>query len=203
MKNYTIRKETPADRRLAEELTREAFWNRYRPGCVEHYVLHQFRSRPEFISALDLVMEQDGRLIGHVMYVRAAIQTDDGRTLPVCTFGPISILPERQGQGYGSALLRHSMEKAREMGAGALVITGNIGFYGKHGFVTAKSKNIRYAADPEADYCLIAELTPGYLDGVSGVYTDPAGYFVDEQAAEAFDAAFPPKEKRKLPGQLV
>ena len=202
MQNYTIRTETPADYRTVENLTREAFWNVYRPGCTEHYVLHRFRGLPDFVPELDLVMEVEGKLVGHVMYVRSAIQTDDGRTVPIMTFGPISIAPEYKRRGYGTILLRCSMEKAKEMGAQALAITGNIDFYGKSGFVVSKTKGVRYEDDPDADYFLIAELEQGFLDGISGTYKDPAGYFVDEQEAEEFDAAFPPKEKLKLPGQL-
>ena len=202
MQPYRIRTETPADYRAVETLTREAFWNVYRPGCLEHYVLHQFRGQPDFVPELDLVLEAEGALIGHVMYVRSAIQTDDGRTLPIMTFGPISIAPQWKRQGYGTVLLRHSMELAREMDAGALAITGNLGFYGKSGFVVAKTRGIRYADDPDADYFLVAELEPGFLTGVSGTYRDPAGYFVDETEADRFDASFPPKEKLKLPGQI-
>ena len=97
------------------------------------------------------------------------------------------------------------MEKAKEMGAGALAITGNILFYGKSGFVPAKAKGVRYADDPDADYLLIRELTPGFLCGVSGTYRDPDGYFVCEKNPDgfaAFEATFPPKQKLKLQGQL-
>ncbi|MGN1004807.1 MAG: GNAT family N-acetyltransferase [Oscillospiraceae bacterium] len=202
MQKAIIRRETPNDYREVENLTREAFWNVYRPGCLEHYVLHTFRTDPAFVPELDLVMELDGEIIGHVMYARSAIKTDDGGTVPIMTFGPISIAPEFKRQGYGTILLRHSMELAKAMGAGALAIAGNIGFYGKSGFVVSKTKGVRYEDDPDADYFLIAELEPGFLNGISGTYKDPDGYFVDENEAEEFDAAFPPKEKLKLPGQL-
>ena len=202
MQNIIIRNETSADYRTVENLTREAFWNVYRPGCLEHYVLHTFRTDPAFVPELDLVMEKDGEIMGHVMYVRSAIKTDDGRTIPIMTFGPISIAPQFKRQGYGKVLLEYSMEKAKEMGAGALAITGNIDFYGKSGFVVSKNRGVRYEDDPDADYFLIAELEPGFLNGITGTYKDPDGYFVDENEAEAFDAAFPPKEKLKLPGQL-
>nr|MDD6336651.1 acetyltransferase [bacterium] len=66
MKPYIIRKETPADYRTVENLTREAFWNVYRPGCLEHYVLHLFRDRDDFVPELDFVMEVEGNIIGHV-----------------------------------------------------------------------------------------------------------------------------------------
>ena len=205
-KNITIRPETESDNRAVENLTREAFWNVYRPGCMEHYVLHCFRTDPAFVPELDLVMELDGTLIGHIMYARSEIACSDGRALPIMTFGPISIAPEYKRQGYGKCLLDYSMEKAKEMGAGALAITGNILFYGKSGFVPAKSKGIRYADDPDASYLLIKELTPGFLSGISGTYKDPEGYFVCEHDPDGFaqfEATFPEKEKQKLPGQLV
>lgn len=204
-KNYIIRLETKADYRATENLTREAFWNVYRPGCMEHYVLHCYRSDPAFVPQLDFVMEREGELIGQVIYVRSEILCDDGTRLPILTFGPIGIAPAFKRQGYGKILLDYSMEKAKELGAGALAITGNILFYGKSGFVPAKTKGVRYADDPEASYFLIKELIPGFLDGVSGSYKDPEGYFVcekDPQGFEAFEATFPEKEKLRLPGQL-
>lgn len=204
MKNdYTIRRETSTDYRTVENLTREAFWNVYRPGCTEHYVLHCYREREDFVPELDLVMEKDGEIIGHVMYAKSKIHTDGGKEVPIMTFGPISIAPAYKRQGYGTSLLRHSMEKAKEMGCGALAITGNIDFYGKSGFVVAKTKGIRYADNPVADYFLIAELIEGFLNGVSGIYKDPDGYFVEEAEIDEFDRQFPPKEKLKLPGQLA
>lgn len=204
--DYIIRLEKPSDYRETENLTREAFWNVYRPGCTEHYVLHCYRDKADFVPELDFVMEKDGRIIGHVMYVRAVIQSDDGREIPIMTFGPISIAPEYKRKGYGKALLDYSMEKARELGAGALCMEGNIDFYGKSGFVVASTKGIHYYAEPrenEVPYFLLKELKEGFLDGVTGTYHTPEGYFIDEEAAERFDAGFPPKQKLKLPGQLV
>lgn len=200
-----IRRGTPADYDAVEHLTREAFWNVYRPGCTEHYVVHVLRNDPAFVPELDLVMERNGQLIGHVMYMRAKITADDGRELPVMTFGPISIHPDFQRQGLGKRLLDESMERAKELGAGALCIEGNIAFYGKSGFVVAGTRGIRYHGEPEqkmVPYFLLKELRPGFLDGVTGVYHTPQGYYVEETAAEDFDRNFPPKEKLKLPGQL-
>ena len=98
----TIRRERPADYAAVEQLTREAFWNVYRPGCMEHYVVHVLRDDPAFVPELDLVLEREGQLIGHVLYMRAQLHIVDGRILPVMTFGPISIHPDFQGQGYGA-----------------------------------------------------------------------------------------------------
>ena len=206
MKNdCIIRLERTEEHRETETLVREAFWNVYRPGCLEHYVLNQLRSDEAFVPELNFVMEKDGRLIGQNMFMRAAIKADDGSDLPIMTMGPICISPELQGQGYGKILLDYSLEKAAELGCGALCFEGNINFYGKSGFTYASEFGIRYHGLPEgadASFFLCKELKKGYLDGISGEYTPPKGYFVDEAEAEEFDKQFPPKEKLKLPTQL-
>ena len=203
--DYTIRLERSEEHRDVENLIREAFWNVYRPGCSEHYVIHVLRDDPAFVKELDFVMEQDGRLIGQNMFMKTVIQADDGRVVPVLTMGPIGILPELKRQGYGKALLDYSLEKATELGFGAVLFEGNIDFYGKSGFDYASKFGIRYhdlPEDADASFFLCKELVPGYLDGVTGVYQTPQGYYVDDADVDAFDKAFPPKEKLKLPGQI-
>ena len=206
MKNdCIIRLEKTEEHRETEALVREAFWNVYRPGCLEHYVLNQLRNDEAFVPELNFVMEKDGRLIGQNMFMRAAIKADDGSDLPIMTMGPICISPELQGQGYGKRLLDYSLEKAAELGCGALCFEGNINFYGKSGFTYASEFGIRYHGLPEgadASFFLCKELKKGYLDGISGEYTPPKGYFVDAAEAEEFDKQFPPKEKLKLHTQL-
>ena len=56
--------ERPEDYREVETLIRESFWNVYRPGCLEHYVIHVLRDDPAFVPELDFVMEKDGAIIG-------------------------------------------------------------------------------------------------------------------------------------------
>lgn len=206
MSHIIIRNETPADHRAVEYLVRESFWNVYRPGCLEHYALHVLRDDPAFVKELDFVMELDGRIIGQNMFMRAVIEADDGRQIPIMTMGPICIANDLKRQGYGKLLLDYSLEKAKELGCGALCFEGNIGFYGKSGFGYAREKGLRYRGLPEGaddSFFLCRELIPGYLNGVTGVYGPPEGYFVDEAACEEFDRSFPPKVKLKLPGQLV
>ena len=203
--DYTIRLEKKAEHRAVENLVREAFWNVYRPGCSEHFVIHVLRGDPAFVKELDFVMEKDGELIGQNMFMRTVIEADDGRVIPVLTMGPIGITPERKRQGYGKRLLDCSLEKAAAMGFGAVLFEGNIGFYGKSGFDYARKFGIRYHDLPEGaddSFFLCKELIPGYLDDVTGVYQTPQGYYVDDADVEAFDKAFPPKEKLRLPGQI-
>ena len=203
--DYTIRLEKKEDHRAVENLVRESFWNVYRPGCSEHYVIHVLRDDPAFVKALDFVMEKDGELIGQNMFMRTVINADDGRVIPVLTMGPIGITPKLKRQGYGKKLLDYSLEKTAAMGFGAVLFEGNIGFYSKSGFDYARNFGIRYHDLPEdADdsFFLCKELIPGYLDGVTGVYQTPQGYYVDDVDVEVFDKAFPPKEKLRLPGQI-
>ena len=208
IREYNIRLEEPADWQEVENLTREAFWNVYRPGCLEHFVLNRYRSNPDFIPELDLVMEVGGRIIGHVMYSRAELTSDGGDVLPAWTLGPISIHPDWKRKGYGLSLLRFSLEKAREMGIGILCFEGNVDFYGKAGFVLASSLGIHYHAEPKDDpvpYFLAQELVPGYLGDREWTYCPPKGYFVadeDPEGFERYDAAFPAKEKHFMEGQL-
>ena len=218
--DYTIRLERTEDCREVENLVRESFWNVYRPGCSEHYVIHVLRDDPAFVKELDFVMrlsvqendpgehsvaEQNGKLIGQNMFMRTVIEADDGRVIDVLTMGPIGITPELKRRGYGKKLLDYCLEKATAMGFGAVLFEGNIDFYGKSGFTYARNFGIRYHDLPEGvddSFFLCKELIPGYLDDVTGVYRTPQVYYVDDADVEEFDKAFPPKEKLRLPGQI-
>ncbi len=203
--DYTIRLERTEEHGEVENLIRESFWNVYRPGCSEHYVIHVLRDDPAFVKELDLVMEQGGKLIGQNMFMKTVILSDDGREIPVLTMGPICITPALRRKGYGKKLLDDSLHKAKRMGFGAVLFEGNIDFYGKSGFDYARKFGIRYHDLPDGaddSFFLCKELTPDYLDGITGVYQTPPGYYVDDRDVEAFDKSFPPKEKLKLPGQI-
>ncbi len=168
-------------------------------------MIHVLRGDPAFVKELDFVMEKDGRLIGQNMFMKTVINADDGRDIEVLTMGPICITPELKRRGYGKILLDYSLEKAAAAGFGAVLFEGNIGFYGKSGFDYSSRFGIRYHDLPEgadSSFFLCKELISGYLDGVTGVYRTPTGYYVDETDAEEFDRSFPQKEKLNLPGQI-
>ena len=183
-----IRRETPADYRTVENLVRESFWNVYRPGCVEHFVLKCLRDAEAFVPELDFVMVKDGEIIGQNVFVKAEIRCDDGASFPILTMGPICIVPEYKRQGYGKKLLDYSLEKAAAYGA--------------------SSKGIRYHDLPEGaddSFFLCRELVPDALASVRGEYAPPRCYFVAEENPDAFERyekTFPPKEKLTLPGQI-
>jgi len=203
--NCLIRREKQAEHFAVENLVREAFWNVYRPGCLEHYVLHILRTQADFVPELDFVMEREGQLIGQSISFRAAVKADDGRSIPILMLGPICIAPEQQRHGYGKILLSHTFHEAQKLGFGAYCFEGNIDFYGKCGTRLASEYGIRYhglAEGEDASFFLCKELLPGFLDGVSGEYATPEAYLVDAGEAAEFDKHFPPKTKHSLPGQL-
>ena len=204
-KDIIIRLEREEDYRENENLIREAFWNVYCPGCKEHYLMHVLRNEDSCVNELNFVMEKAGKIIGQNVFAKTVIEADDGRVIDVLTMGPICITPELKRQGYGKMLLDYTVEKAKEMGFGAVLFEGNIDFYGKSGFDYSSKFGIRYhdlPEDADSSFFLCKELKPGYLDDVTGVYQTPEVYYVKDDEVEEFDKAFPPKQKLKLPGQL-
>lgn len=209
MTDYNIRLERSEDYYTVENLVREAFWNVYRPGCMEHYVLHCFRNRPEFVKELDFILESKGKIIAQVMFVKAQLRRDDGKLIPILTFGPIGVLPQFKRHGWGKILLDYALQQAEKMGFGAVCMEGNIDFYKHCGFDLASKNHIHYEGMPREDkveFFLCKELKGEYLkanlEGQDATYSTPQGYFVDEKDVEEFDKTFEPKEKLKLPGQL-
>jgi predicted N-acetyltransferase YhbS len=196
--HFSLRSETPQDFRAVEEVTREAFWNLFVPGCDEHFLAHVMRTHPDFIAPLDFVAESDGEVVGNIMYCRSHVVDiqDSSHSLATITFGPISVLPTHQKKGIGSALIRHSLEKARQLGFQAVIIQGHPHNYCKHGFRSAKDFAI---ADSEGNYpysLLVLPLHEDYFRGYQWRYIPSAVYSLDQSASAAFDAHFEHKEKK-------
>ncbi|HSK69550.1 MAG TPA: N-acetyltransferase [Candidatus Limnocylindria bacterium] len=202
----TLRPERPEEYRETEEVTREAFYNRYAPGTTTHYVLHLLRKDPAFEPWHSIVAEYDGAVIGHILLSPAFIRRESGEDVPVLTIGPVTVLPAAALRGVGSALMREAMARAREHGAPAVVLTGNPAYYRRFGFVSASRFGIRYPgvpADREAAFFMAYPLEDGALDGCGGLYEASPLFEADGPEFDAFDATFPPRRKLKLPGQLV
>lgn len=169
--NFTIIQEEAKDFFTVENLVRETFWNVYQPGCDEHFIVKHYRSNPDFIKELSLVLEVDDKIIGYIMYSKAQIDCNDGTKLDVATFGPLAIYPDFQRQGFGKILVDYSLEKAKELGIPCVLICGSGEFYGKSGFVPSTTKGIRYADDSERDapYFLCKELKEDFLKDIFGI----------------------------------
>ena len=203
--NIKIRLEKESDYKYAENLVRESFWNVYRPGCIEHFLLHELRKSVNFIKGLDFVMELDNRIIGQVAFVKSSIKNKDNEDVTILTLGPICIANEYKRKGYGKILLDYSINKARELGYGVIFLEGNIDFYSKSGFNYASKYNIKYHGlndEDDSSFFLCLELKENFLENIKGEYYTPIEYLINEEDALKFDGSFLKKEKLKLPGQL-
>lgn len=193
--NIEIRNETEKDFREVEELTREAFWNLYFPGCNEHYLVHQIRNHPDFIKELDFVAEYNGKIVGNIMYTKAWLINENGQEIEIISFGPLSVLPECQRKGIGSSLVNHTKNAAHEKGIKGIVIFGDPHNYCKHGFKSGKDLNI---SDMNGEYpygMLALALEEQAFEGHTWKFKYSDVFNVNEEEAEEFDKSFCTKEK--------
>jgi len=200
-----IRLEEPKDYRTVEELTRAAFNNpdridRSKIDCpMEHHMVHRLREKDGIIS-LDFVAELNGRIVGHIIYSNAYILQPDNSKIDVLNFGPISVWPELQKTGIGSALMKRSIEEARKLGYGAILFFGHPEYYPRFGFVEAKEFGITDCNGENYPSFMAMELKEGYLKNVSGKFIEADIYNDDlnrEQAKE-FDKNSAPNDWRHL-----
>ena len=198
-----IRRETEADYRAVEEVTRKAFYNLYAPGCVEHYLAHVMRGHQDFLPELDFVAEKGGRVIGNIMYTKARLTDALGEEKEILTFGPVSVLPEYQRMGYGKMLMEFSFTKAAALGYDVIVIFGDPNNYVSCGFKSCKKYNISLEDGTFPAAMLVKELVPGALDGRAWVYHDSPVMRVDGEAAARFDEGFEKLEKTYRASQEV
>ena len=174
-----IRREEEKDYFENEALVREAFYNIYRPGCIEHYVLHKLRNDKCFMPLLDYVIEEDGKIIASIVYAIGKLTYDDNTNKNILTFGPVSVHPKYQKRGYAEKLINYTMDKAKSLGYNEIIISGNEEYYKKYGFVKASLYDIKHA-----------------------LYSDPECYIVSEEEANEYDKSFPYKEKVQNDNQL-
>lgn len=201
MNNLIIRNETEKDYTIVEEMTREAFWNLYVPGCDEHYLVHTMRSHEDFIPALDLVAEADGKIVGNIMYTKARLIDEAGNEKPILTFGPLCVRPGYQREGIGKELLRVSFEKALAMGYDTVVIFGNPANYVARGFKSCMRFNVCVDGGIFPSAMMVKELKPGVFDGRRWFYRESPVYHFDQSKVEEYDQRFPAKEKESKPHQ--
>ena len=193
--NIQIRLEQPADYRETEQVMREAFWNYYSPGCTEHYLLHIMRGSPNFIPELDFVAVADGKIIGSVVFLKSFILGDDDKRYEVLSLGPIAVLPAYWRTGIGRMLIGHARAAAQASGHRAILLCGDPRYYTKVGFTAAEQFGIRTSENKYFAALHACPLYPDALKGVAGRYFEDEIYNVDETAAKAFDAHFPPKKR--------
>lgn len=189
-----LRIEQPSDYNETENVTREAFWNHYSPGCNEHYLLHIMRNAPKFVAELDIVAELNGKIVGNAVCMKSVIMADDGNPYEVLTLGPISVLPEYQKKGIGGRMIALTKKLALEMGFRAILLCGDPDYYLKQGFVPAETLGIRTEDNMYATALHACELYENALANAKGRYIEDAIYQMEQSSVDEFDKNFPPKE---------
>ena len=165
-----LRIEQSSDYHETENITREAFWNHYSPGCDEHYLLHIMRNHPKFVPELDIVAEHNNKIVGNVVCLKSFIMADDGNQYEVLSLGPISVLPEYQQQGIGGRMIALTKKLASEMGFRAILLCGDPDYYLRQGFIPAETLGIRTEDKIYATDLHVCELNDNALANVKGRY---------------------------------
>ena len=199
--NIVIRNEKKEDWETVEKITRQAFYNLYVPGCVEHYLVHIMREHEDFIPELDFVLELAGQVIGNIIYTKAKLIDENGTEKEILTFGPVSIHPAYQRMGYGKILMEHSFQAAIQLGYDTIVIFGSPANYVSRGFKCCKKYNVCIENGKYPAAMMVKELIPHILDGHKWLYQDSPVMAISEEEAERYDDTLEPMEKKYLPSQ--
>lgn len=200
--NISIRQENEKDFRTIEELTREAFWDLYKPGCDEHLVVHKMRNVESFIKELDFVACDKDKILWYIMYSKAKIINSENKEFEVLCMWPLAVLPTHQKQGIGSLLMKYSLEQAKQLGYKAIIIFGDPGYYHRFGFVNAEKHNIQTSEGLNFEPFMALELYDKSLSGISGKFYADKVFETDKEELEAFEKGFPYKEKHITDTQL-
>ena len=155
-----IRTETGADLAAVGEVNRLAFGREAEARLVDDL-------RDGGYARLSLVAEEEGRLVGHIMFSEAVIRTDGGE-VGALALGPVGVIPERQGRGVGSALIREGLDRCVREGHRIVVLLGHPGYYPRFGFSAERAGNL--SSPYSGDAFMALELAPGALSRVVGEF---------------------------------
>lgn len=202
MMNLKIQQATRQDFTATEHLTREAFWNLYKPGCEEHLVLHKLRKSNAYIPELDLIALQDNIIVGQAISTRARVIGDSNQEKEILCLGPICTAPELQNRGIGSMLMNRSIATAWELGYPGIVLFGNPDYYHRFGFKNAQEYGINTKDGQNFEPFMVLELQQKGLRSVKGRFFEDKAFTIDEEELVEFEKQFPYKEKLKTDSQL-
>ena len=195
-----IRLEQPADYAEVERLTFAAFESftypdgSRDPEIQEHFLVHTMRKCDEFVPELAFVGEIDGEIAANIMYTKSSVVRPNGDITETITFGPVSVRPDMQKRGLGAAIIRRSLERARELGYAAVIILGHPNYYPRFGFVRADAEYGLSVASQEGtvfDGAFMAlELRDGYLGKGGGVWRESSVFDIDKTAFDKWSKEF-------------
>jgi len=186
-----------------ENLTREAFWNLFKPGCDEHLVLHNIRKSENYTEDLDLVAFFNQQIIGHIISTKAKVIDSMNLEHEILCVGPISVLPEFQNKGIGSKLIEYSISLARKLEFVGMILFGNPDYYHRFGFINAKEFEITTKDFQNFEPFMALQLKENGLERVKGKFYEDTAYMIDQSELIEFEKKFPEKEKKKTETQFL
>lgn len=141
---YAVRPELPEDEAGIRRVHEEAFGRPDEADLVDH-----LREKDNLL--LSLVAVAEGRIIGHVAFSPVVIEPGEGGMEPFRAVGlaPVGVLPEHQGKGVGSALVRAGCEECERRGSPLVILLGHPEYYGRFGFVPAKPFGVEHPFGPD------------------------------------------------------
>ena len=163
-----VRPETAADLAAIHEINTLAFGRDSEARLVD-----AIRASNDFVPGLSLVAEQDGRVVGHILFSQIHIRSE--RTLiAALALAPMAVHPDLQNQGIGSRLVRDGLAACRRLGHRIVVVVGHPNYYPRFGFTSARALGLQ---SPYPDPVFMAqELEPGALRAVSGTVEYPPSF---------------------------
>jgi putative acetyltransferase len=157
-----IRPETQEDYDAVKVLNEIAFGQ---PDEAE--LISKLRHNTHYIPELSLVAEEDNKVIGHILFTPLEI-LDGELHQPSLALAPMSVLPECQGKGIGSALVEAGFQKAQELGFTSVIVLGHPDYYPRFGFLPAEQFDIHPPVEEWKEAFFAKELVNDALKDVSG-----------------------------------
>jgi predicted N-acetyltransferase YhbS len=195
-----IRMESEKDWYAVELMTQHAFWNKHRPGCDEHYLVHKLRESRDYLPDLSRIAVKDGIVIGCIMYSKAKI-VDGTVTHEILTFGPLCVEPRWQGCGVGELLLKETMQLASNLGYKGIVIFGEPDYYPRLGFKTCDNFSITTADGKNFEAFMGMELVEGGMKGMKGKFYESEVFEnLSKVEVDDYNQKFPSLKKLDFPG---
>ncbi len=161
-----IRTETDADFDAIRRVNRGAFGQEAEGKLVDDL-------RDGGYARLSLVAEEDGLIVGHILFSELPIQTAEG-VIDALSLAPMAVLPDHQRRGIGTALVQEGLRLCKSLGHHIVVVLGHVDYYPRFGFSASLAEPLTCAYAGPALMAL--ELVPGALDGVSGELKYPAPF---------------------------
>lgn len=141
MSGVSVRRATPEDRTAIFRVVERAFGRVHEADLVERVVA-------DGEQLLELIAEKDGRIVGHVLFSRLLVDPD-GTPFDAVSLAPLAVDPDYQGQGVGSALVRHGHEVLQERGEKLAIVVGDPAYYGRFGYARAGAE--KFKSDYQGD----------------------------------------------------